>query len=60
MKIGLRVLREIEINDDVYRLDIDTAGEEVGAHKVTANALAEVVEDSVSVRLKHLRVGVET
>lgn len=60
MKVGLRVLREIEINDDVYRLNIDTTSEEVGADKVTANALAEVVEDSVTVRLEHLRVGVET
>ena len=60
MKVGLRVLREIEINDDVYCLNIDTTSEEVGADKVTANALAEVVEDSVTVRLEHLRVGVET
>ena len=60
MEVCLRVLREIEVNDDVHRLDIDTTGEEVGTDKVAADTLAEVVEDAVAVGLEHLRVRVET
>ena len=60
MKVGLRVLREIEVDDDVYGLNIDTASEEVRADEVAADAVTEVVEDAVAVGLQHLGVRVET
>lgn len=60
MKISLCVLWEIEIDDNVYRLNINTTGEKIGADKVTANAIAEIVEDTVAIMLQHLGVRVKT
>ena len=59
VKVCLRVLGEVEVDDDVDGLDIDTAGKEVGADEVTTLAVAEVVEDAVTMGLKHLCVRVE-
>lgn len=60
MKVGFRVLGEIKVDDDVDGLDIDTTGEKVRADKVAADALSEIVEHAVTVRLQHLCVRVET
>ena len=49
VKICLRVLGEIKVDNDVDSLDIDTTGEEVGAHEVSTHAVAEVVEDAIAV-----------
>jgi len=59
MKIGLSILREVEIDNDVHSLNVDTTGEEVRADQVTTDAVAEVVEDPVTGLLSHLGVTVE-
>ena len=59
VEIRLGVLGEVEVNDDVHCLDIYTTSEEIGADEVTADAVAEVVKDAVSVGLEHFGVGVE-
>ena len=59
MEVGLGILGEIKVDDDVDGLDIDTAGEQIRAHKVSANAIAEIVENAVSRLLGHLGVAVE-
>lgn len=59
VKVRFRVLREIEVDYDINRLDIDTTGEEIRAHEVSTHAVAEVVEHAVTMRLQHFRVGVE-
>lgn len=59
VEVRLGVLGEVEIDDDVDCLDIDTSSEEIGTDEVTAQSTAEVVEDSVTVVLKHLGVRVE-
>ena len=51
MQVCLSHLGEVEVDDDVDCLDVDTAGEEVTAHEVAAQAGAEVVEHSVTVSL---------
>ena len=51
MQVCLSHLGEVKVDDDVDRLDVDTAGEEVTAHEVAAQAGAEVVEHSVTVSL---------
>ena len=51
MQVCLSHLGEVEVDDDVDCLDVDTAGEEVTAHQVAAQAGAEVVEHSVTVSL---------
>ena len=53
MQVCLGHLGEVEVDDDVDCLDVDTAGEEVTAHEVAAQAGAEVVEHSVTVSLEN-------
>ena len=52
VQVCLGHLGEVEVDDDVDGLDVDTAGEEVAAHEVAAQAGAEVVEHSVTVSLE--------
>ena len=59
VEVRFRVLGEIKVDDDVDGLDIDTTSEEVRAHEVSTHAVAEVMEDAVTVRLQHFRVRVE-
>lgn len=59
VEVGFGVLGEVEVDDDVYGLDIDTTGEEIGADEVSADAVSEIVEDSVTSLLGHLGVTVE-
>ena len=58
MKVSLGHLGEVEVDDDVDGLDVDTSGEEIAADQVPAEAGSEVVEDSVAVSLGHLGVDV--
>ena len=59
VQVSLGALGEVEVDDDVDRLDVDPAREQVRGHQVAAGAVAEVVEDAVAVRLQHARVDVE-
>ena len=59
MKIGFSILREIEVNDNVHSLNVNTAGEKVRANKVARNTISEVMEDFVAVLLEHFGMGVE-
>jgi len=60
MQVGLAVLGEVEVDNHIDGLDIDTTCEEVGADEVAAHAVAEVVENPVTMRLEHLGMRVET
>ena len=59
MKVGFAVLREIKVDDNVYCLNIDTTSKEIGADEVTAHAVAEVVENAITVGLQLFCMGVE-
>lgn len=59
MQICLGVLWEVEVDDNVDGLDINTTGEQIRTDKVSAYTVAEVVEDAVTVVLKHARMRVE-
>jgi hypothetical protein len=59
MQVGLAVFREIKVDDNIHGLDIDTTGEEVGADEVTGDAVTEIVEDAITVRLEHFCMRVE-
>ena len=59
MKVGLRVLGEVKVDDDVDRLDVNATGEEIGGDEVAAMAVAEVVEHPVPMALLHLGMDVE-
>jgi hypothetical protein len=56
MEVGLRVLWEIKVDNNINSLDINATGEEVGADEITTDAIAEIVEDTVTVRLEHFGV----
>ncbi|GMT19360.1 hypothetical protein PFISCL1PPCAC_10657 [Pristionchus fissidentatus] len=60
VKISLSIAREIEVDHNIDGLDVDTTSEEIGADKVAAVALKEVVENSVTMILSHLGVNVVT
>lgn len=53
VQISLGILGEIKVDDNVYSLDINTTGEKIGADEVSADAVAEVVEDAVTSLLLH-------
>ena len=59
MEVSFGVLGEIEVDNDVDGRDIDTASKKVRRNKVTASAVAEVMENAVSVVLGHLGVDEE-
>ena len=59
MKICLAILREVEVNDNIDGLDIDTTGKEVRTDEVAANTITEVMEYAVTMRLEHLSMRVE-
>lgn len=60
MKVCFRVFGEIEVDNDVYSLNINTTSEEVRAYEITTNTVPEVMEDTVAVVLEHFSVRVET
>ena len=53
VQVSLSHLGEVEVDDHVDGLDVDTAGEEVAADQVPAQAGAEVVEHSVAMSLEN-------
>jgi hypothetical protein len=59
VEVGFGVLGEVEVDDDVYGLNIDTTREEVRADQVAANSISEVVEDAITVVLEHFGMGIE-
>ncbi|KAI6768851.1 hypothetical protein HG531_011040 [Fusarium graminearum] len=60
VEVSLGVLGEIKVDDNVDGLNVDTTGEQIGAHKVSADTVTEIVENTVSCMLLHLRMTVET
>lgn len=59
MQVRLSIFWKIEIDNDVNSLNINTTSQKIRAHKVPADAIPEVVEDSITVMLKHSRMRVK-
>lgn len=59
MKVCLCGLWEIEIDDNVDGLDVNATGQEIRADKVSAGAIAEVVEHTIAGVLGHFGVTVK-
>ena len=51
VKIGLCIFREVEINDHVYREDINTSSKNVSAYQASCLSIFEVVINSKTKRL---------
>lgn len=58
VQVSLGHAREVEVDDHVDSLHVDTAREQVRADQVATEAGAEVVEYAVAVRLRHARMYV--
>ena len=58
VEISLSHLWEVEVDDHVDGLDVDTSGKEVAAHEITTQASSEIMENPVPVSLGHLGVDV--
>jgi hypothetical protein len=54
MKVCLRILGKIEVDNHIHSLNVDTAGKQVRAYQVSANTVPKVMKDTVAVVLKHL------
>ena len=59
MEVGLRILWEIEIDDYIDSLNVDTTGKKIRADKIAAYTVPEVVKHTISIVLQHLGMGVE-
>ena len=46
VEVGIRGAREVEVDNDVHGLDVDTSREEVSAHEASGLSVAEVVVNS--------------
>lgn len=60
VEVRFSVLGKIEVDDDIDSLNVDTAGEEIGADKVSTNAVAEIMEDAITGLLLHPSMTIET
>lgn len=58
MQICFGSLWEVEVDDDVHCLNINTSCDEIGRHKATEISLSERVENSVTIFLSHFGVDV--
>ena len=59
MEVRLGVFGEIEIDDDVDSLNVDTTGEQIRTDQIAADTVTEIVEHAVSGLLGHLGMAVE-
>ena len=60
MQIRLGIFGEVEIDDDIDGLNVNTTCQEIRADKVTTDTSAEICKDAISCRLQHASVRVET
>ena len=49
MQVGIRLTREIKVDDNVDGDDVDTAREDIRGDQATSLTSLEVVEDSVQI-----------
>lgn len=59
MQVCLSVLREVEVDDNVDGLNIYTTRQEIRTNEITANTIAEIMENTVAVVLQHAGVRIE-
>ena len=59
VEVSLRVLRKIEIDDNIYRLYVYASSKKVGTDEVTTDSVAEIMENTVAVVLQHASMRIE-
>ena len=59
MQIRLRVLGKVEVNHNIDGLNVDSTSQKIRADQIATNAITEVMENAISMRLDHFRMRVE-
>jgi len=59
MQICFTIFREIEVDNDIHSLDIDTTREEIRTDEITRDTITEVVKNAITMGLKHFSMRVE-
>ena len=59
MQVSLGEAREVKVNDDVDRQDVDTTSKNVSAHETSGLTSLEVVINSLTIVVRHLGMNVE-
>lgn len=59
VEICFCVLREVEVDNNVDGLDINTACEQIRTDKVPADTVSKVMKDTITIRLRHPGVRVK-
>ena len=60
MQISLRHFGEVEVDDNIDGLNVDTTSEKVGTNQIAAETCAKIVENTVTMGLCHLGVDIVT
>lgn len=60
MQVGFGVFGEVKVDDNIDGLDINTTSEEIRADKISTDAIAEIMEYTVTICLEHAGMTVET
>ena len=58
MEVSFGHLGEVEVDDDIDSLDVDTSGEQITTDEIATETSSEIMEDPVAVSLGHLCVNV--
>lgn len=58
VQVRLGHLREIKVNHHIHRLHVNTTRKQIAAHQIAAQPLPKVVEHTITVSLRHLRVNI--
>ncbi len=59
MKIGIRVVWKVKVNDHIHAGNVNTSCEEITADKTSTFKVFEIMEDFVSIGLLHFRMNIE-
>ena len=58
VEVGLGHLGEVEVDDDIDRLNVNASGEQIATDEVATQPSSEVMEDPVTMSLSHLCVNI--
>lgn len=58
VQVRFAIFWEVEVDDNIDRLNVDTSCEEIRRYKMSCSAIAKLVKDTVAIRLLHLGVDV--
>ena len=58
MQVGFTIFRKVKVDDNIDRLYINTAGEQIGRYQMSCGTIPEFMKDTIPICLLHLCVYV--